>query len=108
MRISRQPLSVQITIDHKQPENTQYFKYLGSMITKDERHTREIKSWITRAKATFNKKKTFSCSKLDLDLRKKVAKCYIWTTVLYEAENWTNQKVDQKYLENFETWFGEV
>jgi len=41
MRISRQPFPIQITIDHKQPENMQYFNSLGSVITNDEKtHTK--------------------------------------------------------------------
>jgi len=39
---------------------------------------------------------------LDLNLRKKVAKCYIWSIALYGAETFTLQKVDQKYLESCE------
>jgi len=31
------------------------------------------------AKASFNKKKTLFTSKLDLNLRKKLIKCYIWS-----------------------------
>jgi hypothetical protein len=38
------------------------------------------------AKAAFNKKKTLFTSKLDLKLRKKLVKCYIWSMVLYGAE----------------------
>jgi hypothetical protein len=51
------------------------------------------------AKAAFNKKKTLFTSKLDLSLRKKLVKCYIWSIALYGAETWTLRKVDQKYLE---------
>jgi hypothetical protein len=43
-------------------------------------------------------------SKLDLNLRKKLLKCYIWSIALYGAETWTLWKVDQKYLETFEMW----
>ena len=57
MRISRQPSPKTITIDQKQLENVKCFKYLGSMLTEDERFTREIKSSIVMAKAAFNKKK---------------------------------------------------
>jgi hypothetical protein len=39
---------------------------------------------------------------LDLNLRKKLVKCYIWNTALYGAETWTLRKVDQEYLESFE------
>jgi hypothetical protein len=37
------------------------------------------------AKAAFNKKTLF-ISKLDLNLRKKLVKSYIWSTALYGAE----------------------
>ena len=42
--------------------------------------------------------------RLDINLRKKLVKCYIWSTELYGAETWTLGKVDQKYLESFEMW----
>jgi hypothetical protein len=41
---------------------------------------------------------------LDLELRKKLVKCYIWSIALYGAETWTLRIVDQKHLESFETW----
>jgi hypothetical protein len=53
------------------------------------------------AKAAFNKKTLFT-SRLDLELRKKFVKCYIWSIDLYGAKTWTLQKLDQKYLESFE------
>jgi hypothetical protein len=70
----------------------------------DGRCTREIKSRIAMAKAAFSKKKTLFTSKLDLNLRKKLIKCYIWSMALYGAETWTLQAADQKYLESFEMW----
>ena len=79
-------------------------KYLGSILTNDGRCTCEIKSRIAMAKAAFNKKKTLFASELDLNLRKKLVKCYIWSMVLYGAETWTLRAVDQKYLESFEMW----
>jgi hypothetical protein len=56
------------------------------------------------AKAAFNKKKNLFTSILDLNLRKKLVKCYIRSIALYRAETWTFRKVDQKYLESFEMW----
>jgi hypothetical protein len=49
------------------------------------------------AKTAFNRKKTLFTSKLDLELRKKSVKCYIWSIALYGAETWTLRKLDQKY-----------
>ena len=42
MRISRQPFPVKITIDQKQLENVESFKYLGSILSNDRRYTCEI------------------------------------------------------------------
>ena len=43
-------------------------------------------------------------STVDLELRKKLVKCYIWSIALYGAETWTLRAVDQKHLETFEMW----
>jgi len=58
----------------------------------------EIKSRIAMTKAAFNKKKTLFTRKLDLNLRKKPVKCYIWSKALYGAETWTLRAADQKYV----------
>ena len=80
------------------------FKYLGSILTNDGRCTCEIKCRIATAKAAFNKKRTLFTSTLDLELRKKLVKCHIWSIALYGAETWTLRTVDQKHLESFEMW----
>jgi retron-type reverse transcriptase len=56
------------------------------------------------AKAAFNKKKNLFTSKMDLNLRKKLVKCDIWSIALYGAETWTLRKMDQKYLDSCEMW----
>jgi hypothetical protein len=55
-------------------------------------------------KAAFNKKRAHFTNTLDLKLRKKPLKCYIWSIALYGAETWTLRTVDQKRLESFEMW----
>jgi hypothetical protein len=71
------------------------------MITNDARCTQENKARITMPKAAFNKKTLFT-SKLELELRKKLAKCYIWSVALYRVETRTVWKLEQKYLQSFE------
>jgi hypothetical protein len=41
---------------------------------------------------------------MDVELRKKLVKCYIWSTALYGAETGTVWAVDQKHLESFKMW----
>jgi len=79
-------------------------KYLGSILTNEGRCTCEIKCRIAMAKAAFNKRRTLFTSTLDLELRKKLVKCYIWSIALYGAETWTLRALDQKHLESFEMW----
>jgi len=74
------------------------------MLTDDGRCTCEIKSRIAMEKATFNKKKNLFTSKLDLNLRKKLVKRYVWNMALCGAETWTLWATDQKCLESFEMW----
>ena len=104
MRISRQTFPAKIMIDQKQLQNVESLKYFGSMLTNDGRRTCEIKSRIAMAKAAFNKKRALFTSTLDLKLRKKLVKCYIWSIVLYGAKTWMLRAVDQKHLESFEMW----
>jgi hypothetical protein len=104
MRISRQPSPVKILIEQKRLENVESFKYLGSILTNGGRCTCEIECSIAMAKAAFNKKRTLFTSTLDLELRRKLVKCYVWNIALYGAETWTLLAVDQKHLECFEMW----
>jgi hypothetical protein len=55
-------------------------------------------------KAEFNKKRALFTWKMDLELRKKIVKCYIWSVALYGAETGTLRAVDQKHLESSEVW----
>jgi hypothetical protein len=63
----------------KQLENMESFKYFGRILTNDGRCTGEIKCRIVMAKAAFDKRRALLTSTLDLELRKKLLKCYIWS-----------------------------
>ena len=56
------------------------------------------------AKAAFSKKRALLTSTLDLELRERLVKCYIWSIALYGVETWKIRTADQKYLESFEMW----
>jgi hypothetical protein len=74
MRISRQSSPIQIMVD-KPLDNVEYFNSLGNRMTKDGRCTREIKSRVAMAKATFKMKKTLFSRKCDFSLSRKLVKC---------------------------------
>jgi len=94
--ISKHLSPVQIIMDQKHPENVDHFIYFGSVITNDARCAREIKSMIVMEKAAFNKEKNIFTSKLKLNIRKTLVKCYIGSIACYGPEIWTLREVDQK------------
>jgi hypothetical protein len=50
------------------------------------------------------KKQHIFARRLDLNLRNKLLKCYIWSIALYGAERWTLRKVYRKNMVSFEIW----
>ena len=55
-------------------------------------------------KAAFNKKRALFAITLDLELRKKPVKCYIWSVALCGAETGTLRAGEHKHLESLEMW----
>jgi len=54
------------------------------------------------AKAAFNNTKTLFIRNVELNLRKKLINCYIWSISLYGTGIYTLRRLDQKYLGEFE------
>jgi hypothetical protein len=52
------------------------------MLTNDGRSTCEIKPRIAMAKAAFDKKWALFTGKMDIELGRKLVKCYIWSVAL--------------------------
>jgi hypothetical protein len=56
------------------------------MITNDARCAREIESTISMAKTEFKRKKDVLTKKFNLNLRRKLVQCYIWSIPVLVAE----------------------
>jgi hypothetical protein len=54
------------------------------------------------AKEAFNRKVSLLRSKLNIELRKKLDRCYVWSIALYGLETGTLRKLERKYLGTFE------
>ena len=68
---------------------------------KKKRQKKRRKKRRKKKRKKRKKKKTLFTSQSDLNLRKKLVKCNIWSTALYGADTWTFREVDKKYLESF-------
>jgi hypothetical protein len=59
---------------------------------------------IVIAKEAINRKMSLLTCKLNIDLKKKLVRYYVWSIALYGSETWTIRKLERKYLESFEMW----
>src|ERR1700733_10483390 len=55
-------------------------------------------------KDAFMKRKELLRGKMNRNLKKRLIKTLVWSTVLYGSETWTMRKEDIKKLEAFEMW----
>lgn len=97
--------NVQLELNLKPIERVRKFKYLGSYITEDLNPDTEIKCRIEAARTAFFAMKSLFCNKfLDISLRQRMVKCYIWSVLLYGVESWTLKISALNRIEGFEMW----
>ena len=70
---------MKIYIDGKLVDQVTQFRYLGSLITEDGYCEKEIRSRIGMAKKIFQDKKKLFIGKMNLELKKRIIKCLVWT-----------------------------
>ena len=90
MAISRKkPVpNISMSVEGK-PIQVDRMVYLGYMATEDGKCDKEIKR-IGIARTAFESiAKILTSRNISIDLRSRIAKCYIWSTLLYGAETWT-------------------
>lgn len=106
MRISKtQRNNENLTINGTSVEQVEQYTYLGTMINSTNDYSKEIKTRIEKARANFNKLRRVLCTRdLKLDLRVRLARCYVFSTLLYGMETWTLNAATIKRLESFELW----
>lgn len=63
----------------------------------------KIKSGIVVAKESFSKK-TLLFSKVNLDLKKREVKCYIWSVILFGCKTWMLSKRENVTIQAMEMW----
>lgn len=95
----------QIHINNHTIEKVDSYKYLGTIVNKNNDCSEEIKTRIGQARTTFVKMKRVLCgSDLSLDLKIRMVRCYVLSVLYYGVEAWTLKKLDIRKLEAFEIW----
>ena len=97
---------VELKIGDVQVNCVEKIKYLGTQFNSKANSAEEIKVRIEQARTSFCKlKKVLFGSDLQLPVKKKrLIKCYVWSTLLCGVETWTLSKTIMKRLEAFEMW----
>jgi hypothetical protein len=83
VRVSRNIELLHNKLNNRELKEVDYFKYLGSVLTRDGYCAKQIKMRIVIAKEAFNRKISLLTSKLNIELRKKLVRCYVWSIALY-------------------------
>lgn len=91
MVISKETIpSGQLTVNNHQIERVSKYNYLGSTVGDQWDHSLEIKCRIEKARAAFMKMANlFRSHDLNLSMKMRVARSYVFPVLLYGAETWT-------------------
>ena len=85
---------VHIEVDGTAVEQVGSFNYLSQTVSDDGRCVGEIKERIGITKTIFSKMRdVLKSTKIPLNTRKRILRCYVWSTLLYGAETRTITKV---------------
>jgi len=74
-----------------QSKQVQEFRYLDNLISDDGYCVKEIVSRIGMAKKVFKDKRKLFKRKMNLELKKRIVKCLVWSVAMYAAETWTKR-----------------
>ena len=96
---------IKLDIDGAEVKQVQQFKYLGQSISDDGKCDAEITKRIEIARSAFNSLKgPLLSSNITLNTKKRIIKCYVWSTLLYGCETWTVTQAHINKLQAFEMW----
>ncbi|XKL69474.1 hypothetical protein PGB90_007243 [Kerria lacca] len=100
----REHKALDIRVGGEKIKEVQEYKYLGSLITRDGRNQKEIRSRIEQAKRVFFQKGQVFRAKIDLGVRLRFLRAYVWSVALYGCATWTIGTLDRKRIEAFKLW----
>ena len=79
--------------------------YLGHLVTEDGRCEKEIQRRMAIARGAFENLATSLTSRnINIPTRYRLAKCYVWSTLLYGVETWTLTEILSNKIEALEMW----
>jgi hypothetical protein len=97
--------AIKIQINGRILEQVKSYVYLGHTITEDGKCDMEIRKRIGMAKSTFiNMKSILTSKQITNKLKMRIARCYVYSILLYGSESWTLNKMMEDKINAFEMW----
>ena len=90
-----------ITLEGARIKQRANMAYLGHMVMEDGKNETERRIEIAR-NAFHNMSKILTSRSIKVETKKRLVKCYIWSTFLYGAETWTFTNAMIGKIEAFE------
>ena len=102
----KQPVpKANITVNGTLIEQVTNMVYLGHMVSDNGKSDIEIKRRIEIARNAFiSMSKVLTSRDISIETRKRVVKCYIWSTILYGVETWIISHSMGKKINALEMW----
>ena len=94
---------LEITVNARLEQLKQY-TYLGSLITHDGRCIQEVKKRIAQAKGAFWKTGELLRGNMNIKLKLRLIKCYVFSVLAYAVETWTYSIEIKRRIRAFEMW----
>lgn len=106
IKISKTPSTISIKLNDSIIEQVKNRKDLGTLVNDKLDTETEIKSRKNKQGKSFIKWKNLLCNrKLNIEMRPRTLKRYVWPILLYGVEVWTIKPTMRKKLEAIEMWF---
>ena len=86
---------LKIYVDWQQVEQVSQSRYLGSLISEDGYCTKSIEAELRWQRKYAREKKKLFTGKMNLELKKRIFKCLVWSIALYAAETWTLTQIEE-------------
>ena len=94
--------NISISVEGKPIQQVDRMVYLSYMATEHGKCDKEIKRRIGIAWTAFESMAKILISRnISIELRSRIAKCYIWSTLLYGAETWTLTNTNIQQIRGF-------
>ena len=93
-----------VRAEDKDLEQVHEYQYLGTTITEDGKTEIEIKRRIGKAKAKFWECKEFLRRNINVQLKVRLLRCYVFSVVAYGCEAWHYTNTNRRMLHSFEMW----